>query len=59
MGIGYAIAAAGMVGAVSIVAAEGRGGGLYWIGLETVGAIVWAIAGAWRFLVGVADEKRS
>jgi hypothetical protein len=59
MGIGYAIAATGMVGAISILAAEGRGGGLYWIGLETVGAIVWAIAGAWRFLIGVADERRT
>lgn len=58
MAIGYAIAACGLIGAVSIVAAGGRGGGLYWIGLETIGSLVWAIAGAWRFLIGVADEKR-
>ena len=37
----------------------GQGGGLYWIGLETIGGLVWAIAGAWRFLIGVTDEKRS
>ena len=59
MAIGYAIAAAGLVGAISIVAAAGQGGGLYWIGLETIGGLVWAISGAWRFLIGVTDEKRS
>jgi hypothetical protein len=59
MGIGYAIAACGFIGAVSIIARAGDGGGLYWIGLETIGGLVWAIAGAWRFLIGVADEKRS
>lgn len=58
MGIGYAIAAFGLIGSVSMVAAEGAGGGLYWIALETIGSLVWAIAGAWRFLIGVADEKR-
>jgi hypothetical protein len=57
MAIGYAIAACGLLGAVSIVALGGRGGGLYWIALETLGALVWAIAGAWRFLIGVVDEK--
>jgi len=35
------------------------GGGLYWIALETIGALVWAIAGAWRFLIGVTDERRT
>ncbi len=59
MAIGYAIAAAGLIGAISIVARGGEGGGLYWIGLETIGGLVWAIAGAWRFLIGVTDEKRS
>jgi hypothetical protein len=59
MAIGYAIAAAGLAGAISIVALGGQGGGLYWIGLETLGGLVWAIAGAWRFLIGVADEKRT
>jgi hypothetical protein len=58
MAIGYAIAACGLIGAVSIVTADGRGGGLYWIGLETIGGLVWAIAGAWRFLIGVIDEQR-
>jgi hypothetical protein len=58
MAIGYAIAACGLIGAVSIVAGGGQGGGLYWIGLETIGALVWAIAGAWRFLIGVVDEQR-
>ena len=58
MGIGYAIAAFGLIGSVSMVAAAGSGGGLYWIGLETIGSLVWAIAGAWRFLIGVADERR-
>jgi energy-coupling factor transporter transmembrane protein EcfT len=58
MAIGYAIAACGLIGAVSIVAYRGQGGGLYWIGLETIGGLVWAIAGAWRFLIGVADEQR-
>ncbi len=57
MGIGYAIAACGLIGAGSIVAGGGQGGGLYWIGLETIGGLVWAIAGAWRFLIGVADEQ--
>lgn len=33
------------------------GGSLYWIGLETIGGLVWAIAGAWRFLIGVVDEQ--
>jgi hypothetical protein len=59
MGIGYAIAACGFIGAVSIVARAGDGGGLYWVGLETIGGLVWAIAGAWRFLIGVADERRA
>ena len=59
MAIGYAIAACGLVGAFSIVAREGAGGGLYWIALETIAALVWAIAGAWRFLIGVADERRA
>ena len=58
MAIGYAIAGSGLVGAVSMVVAEGEGGGLYWIGLETIGGLVWAIAGAWRFLIGVVDEQR-
>jgi intracellular septation protein A len=58
MAIGYAIAAFGLIGAGSIVALGGQGGGLYWIGLETIGGLVWAIAGAWRFLIGVADEQR-
>src|SRR5689334_14211154 len=39
--------------------ADGAGGGLYWIALETIGALVWAIAGAWRFLIGVTDERRA
>src|SRR3954465_3293016 len=34
MAIGYAIAACGLIGAVSIVARDGQGGGLYWIALE-------------------------
>lgn len=59
MGIGYAIAACGLVGAVSIAGLHGEGGGLYWVALETTAAIVWAIAGAWRFLIGVSDEKRT
>jgi len=59
MGIGYAIAACGFIGAVSIIARGGDAGGLYWIGLETIGGLVWAIAGAWRFLIGVADERRA
>ncbi|MGH2407569.1 MAG: hypothetical protein ACRDF7_05785 [Candidatus Limnocylindrales bacterium] len=59
MGIGYAIAACGLLGAMSIVAWRGAGGGIYWIGLESVAALVWAIAGAWRFLIGVVDDKRS
>ncbi len=42
-----------------MVAGAGEGGGLYWIGLETIGGLVWAIAGAWRFLIGVADEQRT
>jgi hypothetical protein len=58
MAIGYAIAACGLIGAASIVASAGQVGGLYWIALETISALVWAIAGAWRFLIGVADEKR-
>ena len=58
MGIGYGIATAGVIGALSIVAAEGAGGGLYWIALEAAAALVWAIASAWRFLIGVADEHR-
>jgi hypothetical protein len=59
MAIGYAIAASGFAGSVSIVFFGGEGGGLYWIALETIGALVWAIAGAWRFLIGVADERRA
>jgi len=59
MGIGHAIAACGLIGSVSIVAFDGAGGGLYWIALETIGALVWAIAGAWRFLIGVTDERRA
>ena len=58
MAIGYGIAACGLIGSISMIFDEGRGGGVYWIGLETVGALVWAIAGAWRFLIGVADEQR-
>ena len=57
MGIGYAIAGSGLIGAVSIGAAGGAGGGIYWIALETIGGLAWAIAGAWRFLIGVADER--
>ena len=58
MAIGYAIAAAGVIGAVSIVIGNGDGGGLYWLGLQTIGGLVWAISGAWRFLIGVVDEQR-
>jgi len=58
MAVGYAIAASGLIGAVSIVTGAGQVGGLYWIGLETIAALVWAIAGAWRFLIGVVDEQR-
>ena len=57
MAIGYAIAGAGLVGALSIVLAQGAGGGLYWIALEVTAALVWAIASAWRFLIGVIDER--
>lgn len=56
MAIGYAIAACGLLGAISIVGG-GLGGGLYWIGLETIASLVWAIAGAWRFLIGVVDDR--
>jgi hypothetical protein len=59
MAIGYTIAAFGLIGAISIVARDGEGGGLYWIALETIGGLIWAIAGAWRFLIGVVDERRS
>jgi hypothetical protein len=55
--IGYAIAAAGLAGAISIVAGRGLGGGLYWVALAVVAALVWAIASAWRFLIGVVDER--
>jgi len=58
MAIGYAIAVSGLIGAGSIVVGSGQGGGLYWTGLETIGGLVWAIAGAWRFLIGVVDEQR-
>lgn len=58
MAIGYAVAACGILGAVSIVYRGGEGGGLYWIAAETIGSLVWAIAGAWRFLIGVADDQR-
>ncbi len=58
MVIGYTIAAFGLIGAISIVAWDGEGGGLYWIALSTIGGLVWAIAGAWRFLIGVVDERR-
>ncbi len=56
--IGYAIAAAGVIGGLSIVIGNGQGGGLYWVGLQTIGGLAWAISGAWRFLIGVADEQR-
>jgi hypothetical protein len=59
MAIGYTIAAFGLIGAVSIVVFGGLGGGVYWIALETISALVWAIAGAWRFLIGVADDQRT
>jgi hypothetical protein len=59
MAIGYAIAACGLIGGVSIALADGQGGGLYWIGLQTIAGLVWSIAGAWRFLIGVVDEKRT
>jgi hypothetical protein len=59
MAIGYSIAATGVVGAISIVAGKGDGGGIYWIGLEVIGGLVWAIASAWRFLIGVIDEQQS
>jgi hypothetical protein len=60
MAIGYAIAACGLLGAASILGGGqngGLGGGLSWIGLETIGSLVWAIAGAWRFLIGVVDDR--
>ena len=57
--IGYALAACGVIGGISIAALDGQGGGLYWIAVEAIGGLVWAIAGAWRFLIGVTDEKRS
>ena len=59
MAIGYAIAAFGLVGALSMIAAGGSVGGIYWVALETIGGLVWAITGAWRFLIGVVDERRS
>jgi hypothetical protein len=57
MAIGYAIAACGILGALSLAGIGGIGLGLYWIALETVLSLVWAIAGAWRFLIGVVDER--
>jgi hypothetical protein len=57
MAIGYAIAACGLLGALSLLGVAGIGGGLYWIGLETILSLVWAIAGAWRFLIGVVDDR--
>ena len=59
MAVGYAIAAFGLVGALSMIAAGGSVGGIYWVALETIGGLVWAITGAWRFLIGVVDERRS
>jgi hypothetical protein len=62
MAIGYAVAACGLLGATSILGggqSGGLGGGLYWIGLETIGSLVWAIAGAWRFLIGVVDDRQA
>lgn len=57
--IGYAIAACGIVGGLSLALVDGQGGGLYWIAVETIAGLVWAIAGAWRFLIGVLDEQRT
>jgi hypothetical protein len=59
MGIGYSIAAFGLIGGLSIAVGGGAGGGLYWVGLEVIAGLVWAIAGAWRFLIGVVDEQRT
>ena len=58
MGIGYAIALCGVIGAASMLLAEGDGGGLYWIAVQVTAGLVWAIASAWRFLIGVVDEQR-
>ncbi len=57
--IGYAIAACGIIGGLSLALAGGQGGGLYWIAIETIAGLVWAIAGAWRFLIGVIDEQQT
>lgn len=59
MAIGYAIAVAGVIGATTMLVGSGEGGGLYWIAIQVTSGLVWAIASAWRFLIGVADEKRT
>ena len=53
----HAISAAALIGGISLALGDGVGGGLYWIALSIVGGLVWSVAGAWRFLIGVADER--
>lgn len=59
MAFGYAIAVFGLVGGLSLAVAHGDGGGLYWVALSVISGIIWSIASAWRFLIGVVDEQQT
>ena len=52
------IAAAGLLGGLSLALEQGNGGGLYWVAASVIGGLLWSIGSAWRFLVGVIDEQR-
>jgi hypothetical protein len=53
-GLGYMLAAIGLVGGISLIA--GSGPGLYLIAIQVIAIVVWNLRNAWFLLLGVADE---
>jgi hypothetical protein len=54
--LSYVLIFMGIFGGISV--ALGRGGGLVWPAIESIGMLLIALLGAWSLLVGVAQRSR-
>ena len=55
--LSYVLIFMGIFGGVSVTL--GRGGGLVWPAIESIGMLLIALLGAWSLLVGVAQRSRA
>jgi hypothetical protein len=55
--LSYVLIAMGVFGGVSVTL--GKGGGLVWPAIESIGMLLIALLGAWSLLVGVAQRSRA